>query len=96
MTNIYDRGDIVRLTATFTDLSGSPSDPSAIVLRIKQPDTSIVVHNFPGDISKSATGVYFYDLPINESGDYFYRYESTGTVQAAGESLFHVYKSNVI
>ena len=94
---LYDRGDVVRLTANFTNLSNTPSDPSAVILRIKQPDASISVHNFPsGDIVKDSTGVYHFDLSISDSGDYYYRFEGTGSVQAAGETLFHVRRSDII
>jgi hypothetical protein len=96
MSNTYDCGDVVRLTAAFTDISNNPADPSSITLRVKQPDATVVVHNYPGDIAKDSTGVYHFDLSISESGDWYYRFEGTGTVQAASETLFHVYRSNVL
>lgn len=96
MTNFYDRGDVVRLTANFTNLSNTATDPTAVALRVKQPDGTVVVYNYPATIAKDSTGQYHYDLSIAESGDYYYRYEGTGAVQAAAEGLFHVHRSNVI
>jgi len=96
MTNFYDRGDVVRLTANFTNLAGSAADPSSVTLRIKQPDNSVVTYNFPGTLTKDSTGQYHYDFAITESGDIYYRFEGTGDVQAAGENLFHVRVSNII
>jgi hypothetical protein len=97
MTNIYDRGDVVRLSANFTDMSDNAADPDSVTLRVKQPDATVTVYVYPGgDIVKDGTGQYHYDLPIADSGDWYYRYEGTGAVQAAAENLFHVYKSNVI
>jgi hypothetical protein len=67
-----------------------------VTLRIKQPDATIVVHNYPGDIMRDGTGAYHYDLAIGESGDWYYRFEGTGAVEAASETLFHVYRSNIL
>lgn len=96
MTNIYDRGDVVRLSSAFTDINGTAADPSGVTLRLKQPDATVSVYSYPGTLSKDGTGVYHYDVSILQSGDYFYRFEGTGAVQAASESVFHVYKSNII
>ena len=38
MANTYDRGDDLRLTATFTDASGTAQQPSAAVIMVKKPD----------------------------------------------------------
>ncbi len=97
MTNFYDRGDVVRLSANFTNISNSPTDPTTVVLRIKQPDATVSVVNYPGgDIVRDGTGQYHYDLSIAEAGDWYYRFEGSGAVQAASETLFHVHVSNVI
>ena len=65
------------------------------MLRITQPDANIVTH-YPGDIIKDSTGNYHFDLSISESGDWYYRYEGTGAVQAAIEPLFDGYRSNIL
>jgi len=97
MTNFYDAGDVVRLTANFTDISNNPADPTAVVLRVKQPDTTVTVFNYPGGtIVRDGTGAYHYDLSITESGDHYYRFEASGAVQTAAENLFHVRRSNVL
>ncbi|MGE3622492.1 MAG: hypothetical protein AB7H77_01280 [Bdellovibrionales bacterium] len=96
MSNIYDRGDLVRLSAGFADIDGTPGDPSTVTLRVKKPDATVTVHTYPGDVTKSGTGTYYFDLPLTDSGDWYYRFEGTGAVQAAGEQGFHVYRSNVL
>jgi len=96
MSNFYDCGDVVRVTASFTDISSNPADPTGVTLRVKQPDATMNVHTYPGDITKDGTGIYHFDLSITESGDWYYRFEGTGAVQAAAETLFHVYRSNVV
>jgi len=96
MTNTYDCGDVIRLTAAFTDIANTPADPTVVTLRVKQPDATVAVHSYPGDITKDGTGAYHFNLAITESGDWYYRFEGTGAVQAASETLFHVHRSNVI
>ncbi|HUY68594.1 MAG TPA: hypothetical protein VMV79_04770 [Alphaproteobacteria bacterium] len=96
MTNFYDCGDVVRLSADFSDIGGTLADPSAITLRVKQPDATVAVYTYPSDVMRDGAGAYHYDLSISEPGDWYYRFEGSGAVQAASESLFHVYKSNVI
>jgi hypothetical protein len=96
MTNIYDRGDIVRLTANFTDINNTVADPTNITLRIKQPDASVAMYSYPGDVTKDSTGIYHFDFAITEAGDHYYRFEGSGSVTTAAETLFHVYKSNIL
>jgi hypothetical protein len=60
---------VIRLAASFTDINGTLADPSSVTLRVKQPDATIAVHNYPGDVTKDSTGAYHYDLSITESGD---------------------------
>ena len=42
MTNTYDRGDDLRLTATFTNAAGAAQDPGAAVILVKKPDDTWV------------------------------------------------------
>ncbi len=56
----------------------------------------MTVLTYPADVTRTGTGEYYYDLLITEAGDYYYRYEGSGSVTAAAEALFHVHKSNVL
>jgi hypothetical protein len=42
VANIYDRGDDIRLTGTFTDAAGVVQDPTAGVILVKKPDATWV------------------------------------------------------
>jgi hypothetical protein len=42
VANIYDRGDDIRLTGTFTDAAGVVQQPSAAVILVKKPDDTWV------------------------------------------------------
>ena len=92
--NNYDVGDVVRLTATFTNSAGSNVDPSSLVLRhqIIRPWISNVasVPYDVGSITRVSTGVYFHDLPVNSSGELHYRFVATGNNAAAVEGKLQV------
>ena len=91
MTNVYDVGDLVTLTGTFTSALGVATDPTAIVLTIKPPSGSLITKTYAlAELTKASTGVYTYDYPITLEGEHWYRYVGTGAVTAAGETDFTV------
>lgn len=89
--NAYDRGDLVRLTATFTDTAGVATDPTTVTCRVRSPAGTTTVDTYsPGSITKDSTGVYHLDVNASESGQWWYRWEGTGAVQQADEGTFSV------
>ncbi len=94
MPGVYDIGDLVKLTSTFTNYLGQLSDPSNVVLKVHPPSGVVETPS----VTHASTGVYFYlySLTDKESGKYFFRFEGTGGVQAAGESYFRVRQSHVL
>lgn len=88
MPNRYDKGDAVRLTATFA-VAGSETDPTTVTLKVKDPSKNTDTYTLAtGGVTKSATGVYYRDVVLDEGGEWFYRWEGTGTCMAAGEGHF--------
>ena len=86
MANIYDKGDLVRLTATFT-VSSVNTDPTAIALKVQDPSGNEATYTYAlGKVTKDGTGLYHYDLSIDETGYWYYRWEGTGAVVSAGEA----------
>lgn len=92
MANIYDVGAKVRCSATFTDSAGDPADPTAVVFTFKDPSANETEYNYGVDaeLVKDDTGDYHVDVVIDDSGRWWFRYEGTGAVVAAGESYFNV------
>lgn len=88
MANTYDKGDVVRLTGTFTDASTPPvlADPTTVVLRLRNPAG---VTSTPATV-KDSVGVYHYDLSLDTVGEWAYRWEGTGAVQTAEEATLYV------
>lgn len=90
-TKIYDVGDVVRCTGTFAT-SGTNVDPSTVKFKFKTPAGTITTYTYGTDaqLVKSATGIYYVDVPAASSGGWAYRFESTGAGKAAAEGRFEV------
>jgi hypothetical protein len=93
-TSVYDVGDQVRLIGKWTDPNNSYAvvDPTAVNCSILAPSGTLTtyVYGVDADLKKESTGIYYLDLDIDESGDWCYRWFSTGTAQAAEENKFTV------
>lgn len=91
--NTYDKGDKVRVQATFT-VSDVNTDPTTVTLKVKNPAGVTSTYTYAlAEITKSATGIYYKDLSVDDDGIYHYRFEGTGTCEAASEHKFEVRKS---
>lgn len=92
MAGAYDKLDSVRVGANFKNNSGVLTDPTTIVLKVKTPDNVITTYTYGSDaeIIKSSTGKFYADLDISQIGIHFYRWEGSGSLQAAGESKFTI------
>jgi hypothetical protein len=87
----YDRGDLIRITATFT-VGGVATDPTAVYLYLRAPDGTLTTLQYGVDASltKTATGAYRYDYSATARGDVYYRWAGTGAAQAAEQGTFFV------
>lgn len=90
--NLYNNGDVVRVTATFVDAAGAAMDPTTVRFKFKAPGAATVTYTYGAgaEIIKDSTGNYHADLPADTAGKWLYRWESTGTGKAAGEGQFMV------
>lgn len=96
MANTYDKGDLVRCTATFTNAAGAAVDPTTIVFRFKRPDGVVVSYTHGVDdelVKEEETGIYHVDVDPAVHGEWDYRFEGTGAVKAAGELRFTIRRS---
>ena len=84
MPNTYDIGDSVTLTASIAATSGGMMiDPTSLFLTVKWPNSTVGSWGYP-DFSKVSTGHYTFNINcLNLSGNYWYRWSSTGSGQAA-------------
>ena len=90
MANIYDVGDLVRITATFTDEDAVAIDPTTVSAQIKSPAGTIFEYDYGIDVElvKDGIGVYHTDVDVDAEGTWYYRMSSTGIGQAADEGAF--------
>lgn len=96
MPNVYDLGDVTRISnGTFT-LSGTPYDPDAVSATVRAISGSQAVYTYDGgsgSVQRLGTGVYYYDLPITEAGGYYthgWNGYTNAQVQTYSERRFYV------
>ena len=90
MATTYDKGDLVRLTATFT-VSGAVTDPTTVTLYIRSGAgvlTTLVYGS--SSITKVSVGVYRYDYSAATAGDVSFRWAGTTPAQSADQDSFFV------
>ena len=89
---VYDIGDVSRIAAAFTDISAVAADPSAHSLVYEDPSGNVttLVYGVDAEVVKASTGNYYVDLALDESGDFHYRWVSTGTGAGAQQGQLMV------
>ena len=91
----YDVGDKIRITATFTNLAGTATDPTAVTFKIKLPSgtTTTYIYGTDAELVKSATGIYYVDWTFSLADSHRYMFSGTGTVTASDEGTLLVRRS---
>jgi hypothetical protein len=92
----YVRGALIRVAGVFTNAAGSPTDPTVVRFKWKSPAGAVTTYVYPTDgaLVKDSVGNYHVDIDTTSAeGRYYYRFESTGTGQAADEGNFTVVHS---
>ena len=91
MSNLveWDRGDAPRLSNTFL-IGTTATDPTTVTLEVTDPSGVLSSYTYPATVVKDATGVYHKDVPVNQAGEWHYRFIGTGTVEAVAQRRFAV------
>lgn len=84
--------NLVRIEATFRNSAGVVTEPTAVKLEVRSPAGVITEHS----PTKVSTGVWRYDLFVEESGTWEWAFVGTGTVEAAEEGSFEVGPSHFV
>lgn len=88
---MFDLGDQVRLSVTFTVTDGATKiAPSSVILKIKDPDEIVTQYTFPSGINSDELGIYYRDFQLTKVGRYYYRWEGNGGNPSATESYLTV------
>ena len=91
MANVYDIGDIVRVSVEFKNLTGTLTDPTTVTLKYRDPTGTLTDWTVTaGEIVKDGVGLYHADVSPTAAGIWAYRFVGVGTLQAAEEGTFLV------
>ncbi len=76
----------------------TPTDPTTVTFYRKEPDGTLVTYVFgvSPEVTHLATGIYACTVTPTLSGREKWRYETTGTCEAAAEHEFDVLPSSVL
>ena len=87
----FFRTDFER-SGAFKDVdSGAYVDPTTVTFRTKDPSGNLSAHDYGVDVNVTtpATGSYRYDLLLDEAGDWWLRWEGTGSPAGARQWRVH-------
>lgn len=95
--NIYDVGDAIEFSATFT-VEGQPADPTTMRFRVRKPDGTIedFTWNENNEVIHVSEGVFTMLYLPQIDGLYRYRAEGEGLANGAEERIFKVRYSEFI
>lgn len=91
--NSYDKGTVVRVSGAFADITGAAVDPSTVAFKFSSPASSAITtytYGVDAALKKASTGNFYVDIAASVAGAWSYRWESTGTAQAAFDGEFLV------
>lgn len=90
--NVYQKGDLVRISGVFKDVAGTLIDPGTVTLKVTKPDGTTTTYTYGGSpaVVKDSTGNYHVDASADQTGRWLYTWISTGTGQAAENGEFLV------
>jgi hypothetical protein len=87
MTESYLIGNVIRLSATFTDVDGVATSPSTVTLSVKKRGEA--ASDFTP--TSPSTGSFYYDFTPATEGVYYYTFNGTGSLVAATQGQFSIY-----
>ena len=90
--NNYYKGNLIRLSATFSNSAGTSIDPTAVFVDVTNPAGTKTTYTYGVDeeVIKDDVGDYHIDISATSGGEWLYRWYSTGTGQAAEEYAFYI------
>ncbi len=91
-TEVFHIGDGVELTAKFTNLAGVATDPTAVEVKVTEPDgaTDSKVGT-DSEVTNPNVGEYIRNFTAVLAGRHFVRWAGTGLVVAAQLGEFYVH-----
>lgn len=89
----FDLGDLMRVSAVFTDLSDNLVDPDTVTFSVLHDDDEAISYSYGTDIEvvQDGVGEYHLDISLDDTGFWRVRVASTGDGQGAEELAVTVY-----
>lgn len=91
MCDSYLLGNVIRLSVSFTNVSGVATNPTMVTLEIKKPDLTVETFTPTNDFA----GNYHYDYEPTQVGAYYYVFNGTGAVIASSQGQFKTIAQSV-
>lgn len=102
MPNVYDVGDLVKISAIFTDEDDKATDPTVTTFQVTDPLGNTTTHVYGEEDGEMVgpnegldTGNFYVNVSIDKARTWYWRWSGTGAVQAAEEGSFVVRVSNI-
>lgn len=97
MANVYAKDSLVRVSSEFT-VSSVDTDPTTVKCFYKDPNNVVttLVYGTDAALVKDSTGKYHVDIQASIAGNWWYRFEATGSVVAANEAEFVISLSQIL
>lgn len=90
----YDIGDRPRFSGAFTEADGTPTAPTVVVVKVRNPAGQVTTYTSPtASIVLGATTVFTMPDPLDLAGTWTVNMRGTAGVQAADEREFVVRRS---
>lgn len=99
--NVYDIGDGVVLEGDFSK-DDAPAVPATVICRVRKPREAVLIEisaEHVGPVTNDAgheVERYRAEVTVDARGDWYYRFEGSGGIVAAGERRFYVRPSRVL
>lgn len=89
--NYYKKGQKVRVTCLFK-VAGVLTDPTTVTCKVMDPSRNVTTYVYGTDAAlvKDSIGTYHVDIVTDETKEWNFRFEGTGTCVAVEESTFGV------
>lgn len=79
------------------DIDGTLTDPTTVVLKVQDPEGNVDTYTHSlAEVTKIGTGVYEKEIPLDDEGNWLWRWVGTGTVPTADEGNIVVRSSEFV
>lgn len=95
MADFAHIGDTRRITGVFKNFSDVDTDPTTLRMKVRPPRAAAytLVYGTDIEVVRDSAGNYRFDLALDRSGTWQWRWEATGAVAEAEEGIIRVGRS---